>query len=98
MTSKDIRKYLTKDFSQEEKQSYLNYINGDQRDDLWVEKGLEKRDVLINHTILCDKNGRESICGKYVNIYENGECKCPSGHDCCDIVSNIIHKLNKISD
>lgn len=90
MTSLDIRKYLTSDFSTEEKQSYINYINGNNRDSLWIEKGLAKREPLLVKQLICKKEEDGIICNKWINIYENGNCLCSGGHDCCSIVLDSI--------
>ena len=47
MTAKIVRQYFTQDLSNEEKKSYLSYINGNESSDCWIEKALLRREPLL---------------------------------------------------
>jgi hypothetical protein len=89
MASKFVRQYITKHFSIEEKESYLEYINGNKESTDWIEKGLHQREPLINLQLTC------STCQGYVNIKENGYCTCSNGHKCYNVVIPEIEKIIK---
>ena len=92
-TSNNIIKYLTQDLDQNEKQSYNEYIKGNKKSVDWIEKSLQRREVLILKNIQCNKQMKEKICKSWVNIDEEGICKCNEGHINNKQVVNIINKL-----
>ena len=89
MTAKIVRQYFTQDFSNEEKKSYLSYINGDESSDCWIEKALLRRE----HLLVVLENIKCNICKEFINVKENGISKCSNGHDCYDIVTQEIEKI-----
>ena len=97
MNTKIVRKYFTQDMSYEEKTSYLEYINGDEKSTDWIPKALERREPLLLQELKCTYssplNGGE--CGKWVSIRENGICKCSREHDCYNVVIPAIERIMK---
>ena len=93
MTAKIVRQYITQDLSQEEKKSYLAYINGDEQSTDWIEKCLFRREPLLVLELKCAATEGDSVCGGWVNIRENGLCQCPNGHECYDVVLPEIEKI-----
>lgn len=93
MAAKIVRQYITQDLSQEEKKSYLAYINGDEQSTDWIEKGLIRREPLLLLKLTCDSQEGDSVCGDWVSIRENGLCICPNGHECYDVVLPVIEKI-----
>jgi len=96
MTSKLVRQYFTQDLSNDEKKSYLKYINGDKYSNDWIKKSLIRREPLLR--ALVDKKCNTimpegGICNEWINAKENGICKCNYGHDCLDIVLCTIKSL-----
>jgi hypothetical protein len=87
MASKIVRQYITQDLSLEEKKSYLEYINGNEKSTDWIEKGLIRREPLLLLQLTC------SSCENSVSIRPNGSCKCYEGHECYDIVITAIKKI-----
>ena len=83
-----VRKYLTQDLNDDEKQSYLDYINGDNQADSWVEKALVRLEPLLLLELQCP------TCNDWVGIRETGVCKCAKGHVCNDLVINSLNSLN----
>jgi len=92
-TSMNIVKYLIQDLNKEEKKSYKEYINGNEQSTDWIEKALERREVLILKQIKCDKLIGDTLCKSDVNISERGICKCNKGHTCNTQVLNELNKL-----
>lgn len=92
-TSMNIVKYLIQDLNKEEKKSYKEYINGNEQSTDWMEKALDRREVLILKDIKCNKITGDKICKSYVNIHERGICKCSKGHICNKQVIDVINKL-----
>lgn len=92
-TSMNIVKYLTQDLDKEEKESYKEYINGNKKSTDWMEKSLERREVLILKQIKCNKITGDKICKSDVNIHERGICKCNKDHICNKQVISVINKL-----
>ncbi len=92
-TSMNIVKYLIQDLNKEEKESYKEYINGNEYSTDWMEKALERREVLILKQIKCNKIAGDKICKSDVKIHERGICKCNKGHICNKQVINEINKL-----
>ena len=93
ITSMNIVNYLTQDLDRDEKESYKEYINGNQASTDWIEKSLERREVLILKQIKCSKLLGDNICKLPVNIHEKGICKCINGHICNNQVIDVINKL-----
>lgn len=93
ITSMNIVKYLIQDLNKEEKESYKEYINGNEESTDWIEKSLDRREVLILKQIKCNKLVGDNICKSDVNIHEKGICKCNKGHICNKQVLNKINKL-----
>jgi len=83
--SKLIRKYFTQDLSLDEKKSYLEYINGNTNSIDWIEKASLRREPLLLAELKC------TMCNTYVNVKENGICRCSNGHECYDVVMPIIY-------
>lgn len=92
-TSMNIVKYLIQDLNKEEKESYKEYINGNKKSTDWMEKSLERREVLILKQIKCNKITGDKICKSDVNINERGICKCNKGHIGNKQVISVINKL-----
>ena len=82
--------YLTQDLNDSEKQSYVNYINGDQNSTDWIEKTNKRRDKLLVHNLQC------SDCREWIGITETGVCTCLNNHPCHNVVIQQIHDLNNI--
>ena len=93
ITSMNIVNYLTQDLDQDEKESYKEYINGNKQSTDWMEKSLERREVLILKQIYCSKLVDDNVCKLPVNIHEKGICKCNKGHICNNKVIDVINKL-----
>lgn len=64
--------YLLSNSSESEIISYYNYINGNRKENAWMEKANDKREHLFN--LKCVE------CNSYINVYETGVCKCNNGH------------------
>jgi hypothetical protein len=90
MDARNVRKYITQDLTEKEKQSYLDYINGDKLSTDWIEKGNSRRNILLLLEPKCEESSNNVRCDDWVNIYENGICKCTKGHQSY----NWIGKLN----
>jgi|LakMenEpi03Aug12_release.lakeMendotaPanAssembly.Ray.scaffolds.fasta_scaffold1359931_1 hypothetical protein len=67
-----IRNYLLCDSTEEEINSYYEYLQGNHKEIAWMEKANEKREPLLN--IGC------SQCIENINVFESGVCRCPNGH------------------
>ena len=93
MYSNTVRQYITQDLSNEEKKSYLEYINGNEQATDWIEKSLVRREPLLLLELTCSALLNDSVCGKWVSIRENGLCRCSDGHDCFDVVLPEIVKI-----
>lgn len=93
ITSVNIVKYLIQDLNKEEKKSYKEYINGNEQSTDWMDKALDRREVLILKQIKCNNITGDKMCKSYVNIHERGICKCNKGHICNKQVNNAINKL-----
>lgn len=92
-TSMNIVKYLTQDLDKKEKESYKEYINGNEQSTDWMEKALDRREVLILKQIKCNRITGDKICNSDVNIHERGICKCNKGHIRNKQVIDVINKL-----
>ena len=92
-TSMNIVKYLIQDLNKEEKESYKEYINGNENSTDWMEKALDRREVLILKQIKCNRITGDKICKSDVNIHERGICKCNKCHIRNKQVISIINKL-----
>ncbi len=90
MTAIVVRKYLTQDFSIEDKKSYSEYIKGNTTSTDWIEKANIRREPLLTLELQCINNGD---CGDWVNIKENGICECSKGHECYDVVLKAIENI-----
>ena len=88
MDRKVVRNYLIQDLNKEEKQSYVEYINGNINSTDWIEKTLERREKLLLLDLKCDS------CDSWVSIEETGTCKCSNGHICYNLVINAINNLH----
>ena len=98
MTTKFVREYFTQDLSIEEKQSYIKYLLGDESENIWMEKALLRREPLLIalENVKCEKvssDGRNEVCNDWVDVRENGRCKCLKGHECYDVVIREIKKI-----
>ena len=98
MTSKFVRQYFTQDFLIEEKQSYIKYLLGDESENIWMKKALLRREPLLValETITCGDIGSDDnseVCKEWINVRENGTCKCSKGHYCYDVVIREIKKI-----
>lgn len=89
MTATLIRNYLTQDFSDEEKKSYFEYVNGDYNSTDWIPKASMRREPLLLKELKCSQEG----CCEWVGIRETGICKCSNGHKCYDLVIATINNL-----
>jgi hypothetical protein len=80
-----ISKYLTQDLNSSEKKSYFEYLKGFQIQNVkWIEKSLERREVIINMELKCKE------CEEYINVRESGDCSCINSHDCTEYVLYCI--------
>lgn len=86
-----VQKYLIQDLTEDEKKSYYNYINGNEKSTDWMEKALLRREPLLLLKLQCKKNTDKGICNKWINISETGICKCLNGHKCYDVILPIIN-------
>ena len=93
MAANLVRQYITQDLSLDEKKSYLEYINGNENSIYWIDKCLRRREPLLLLELTCDYHIGDSLCGKWVNISENGICKCSDGHESYDVVLQTIEKI-----
>jgi len=82
---KIIRNYLLSESTEEEINSYYEYLGGNKEKTDWIEKANEKREPLLN--IRC------SECIENINVFETGVCRCPNGHFG---YNNILEKLELI--
>ena len=89
-----VRKYFTQDLTDNEKKSYIEYINGNDQSTDWIEKALIRREPLLLMELQCDKQTNHGLCNQYVSIRETGICKCSKGHNCYDMVLTAIYNLN----
>jgi hypothetical protein len=96
MESKIVRQYFTQDLTSEEKKSYLDYINGNESSNEWIEKASVRREPLLLMELQCNLQNEELPCGAWVSIRENGICKCSNGHDCYNVVIPAIKKIMEI--
>ena len=81
MSATIIRKYLTQDFDEKDKDSYLAYRNGNEKSTLWIKKALLRREPLLLLELKCDiKTPDGSICNGWIDIKETGICKCSFSH------------------
>lgn len=87
MNAKHVRQYITQDFSIKEKQSYIEYINGDKTSIDWIKKANIRRDQLLITELKC------SECNSWINIKESGISQCANNHKCYDVVTQEIMKL-----
>jgi len=96
MTSEIIRTYLTQDMTPHELSSYVDYINGHEESIDWIEKADSRRDQILLLDLKCQKmlNGR--YCNSWVNINETGVCECRRGHDCYDVVIQVINTVEQL--
>lgn len=93
MDAKFVRQYLTQDFSFEEKQSYLEYIRGNESSIDWIEKANMRREPLLILELQCTEYTNDSICGAWVNVSEKGICTCSNGHQCYDVVLQALTNI-----
>lgn len=94
MNNRAVRNYLIQDLDKDEKQSYVEYINGNFNSTKWIEKTSERRDKLLLQDLKCNKYYTEGVCcNSYVSIEETGTCKCSNGHTCYSVVINAINNL-----
>lgn len=93
MESKFVRKYFTQDLTYEEKKSYLEYINGNESSNEWIEKASVRREPLLLMELQCIEQYEDSPCGEWVSIRENGICKCSKGHNCYNVVIPAINQI-----
>jgi hypothetical protein len=101
MNNRAVRNYLIQDLDKDEKQSYVEYINGDFKSTKWIEKTSERRDKLLLLDLKCNKYYTEGgsapnniiCCNSYVSIEETGICKCSNGHTCYAVVIDAINNL-----
>jgi hypothetical protein len=93
--TKQIRDYLTQDLNSDEKKAYINYIKGNEKSNIWIEKTLNRREPLLLKNIKCD------TCHEWVHIKETGLCKCINSHNCYnEVIKNLPKKesiINKCS-
>lgn len=98
MTTVIVRKYLTQDFSLEEKKSYLRYIlRKDEKSSDWIEKASNRREPLLLLELKCkheDDNSPDGLCGAWVNVKETGECFCSNNHTCYNTVIDAINRIS----
>lgn len=80
-----VKKFLTKELSTEEIYSYYRYLDGDSSETGWIEKVSNKRDELLN--LKC------STCRNWINISEEGICKCSRGHSTENQILHYILRL-----
>ena len=94
MDANFVIQYFTQDLSIEEKESYINYIKGYESDDIWMEKALMRREPLLValENITCG-NGSDRVCNAWIDVRENGRCRCSKGHACYDVVLREIEKI-----
>jgi hypothetical protein len=92
-TSTIVKNYLIQDLNNEEKQSYLEYANGNINSTEWIEKTLKRRDTLLTLDLKCTKYTNNIRCDSWVSIEETGKCKCSNGHTCYNLVINAINNL-----
>lgn len=90
MASNVVRKYITQDFSDEEKKSYFAYIKGDMNSTDWIQKAYSRREPLLLMNLQCNRED----CNNWVSIRETGVCKCSNGHECYDVVIPAIEMIN----
>ena len=88
-----VRDYLTLDFTDLEKKSYLEYVSGNENSTDWIEKALEKREKLLLLNLKCKHKTNKGICNEWVSIRETGVCICSNNHTCYDVVLPVINKL-----
>ena len=94
MSSIIIRKYLTQDFNDNDKKSYIEYIKGNQNSNLWIEKALIRREALLQLDLKCDiQTNTGNICDGWINIDEKGICKCSNSHYSYDKIIKLIETL-----
>lgn len=82
--AKRCRQYLTQDLSNNEKKSYLEYINGDESQTKWIEKANIRREPILLASLDC------TTCQSPVSMRANGICRCTNGHECYDIILDFI--------
>lgn len=88
-----VQKYLTQDLSENEKKSYIEYINGNENSIDWIEKSLLRREPLLLLELQCKKKTDKGICNKWINIGETGVCICLNGHDCYDVILPVLKSI-----
>jgi hypothetical protein len=79
----NVRNFLLKYCTTEEKKEYIDYTRGDKTQDKWLEKALMQREKLILELPIC-------LCGESININEYGICKCSSNHYGYNVILGII--------
>ena len=100
MNSTIVKNYLIQDLNDDEKQSYLEYADGNINSTEWIEKTLKRRNKLLKLDLKCTKyytigdSAHNNIrCDSWVSIEETGKCKCSNGHLCYNLVINAINNL-----
>lgn len=83
MESQFINTFLLSTCNDSEKNSYIQYINGNISETQWIEKVSLQRDCILLKNLKCS-------CGKYIHVNEKGRCYCDEKHSCENIVYNTL--------
>jgi hypothetical protein len=91
MSATMVRTYITQDFDEKDKNSYLAYIKGDEKSTRWIQKALLRREPLLLLELKCNiKTPDGSLCNGWIDIKETGICKCSYSHYCYEPVIKAI--------
>jgi len=91
MSSANVRKYLLQDLTNNEYESYLEYVKGNENRDEWIEKASERRELILTSNLIC------IFCNEWVDVRINGVCTCKNNHKCYNVVIPfLINNRNEL--
>ena len=97
MTPKQVRKFYCDAMNLDEKCSYLEYLNGNKTERLWITTVKERVNVLHQMYNTCQSEDGFTTCGGVIDYDELGNCSCGIGHHSHPVLEKKITSFFDLS-
>jgi hypothetical protein len=94
MTNKIVRTFYCDKMNSVEKCSYLDYLNGDKSQDIWIDTVRNRIDILNKIYSTCQVIDGFTQCGGVIEYSLLGNCVCGIGHSTHNVLEYKIKESN----
>jgi hypothetical protein len=94
MTNKIVRTFYCDKMNSVEKCSYLDYLNGDISQNIWIDTVVNRIDILRKMYSTCQVIDGFTQCGGVIEYNLIGNCVCGIGHSIHNVLEDKIKESN----